>query len=682
MTRSLRILGRVLLVLTLLLAALLVLVGTFDWNRIKPALNERVSAELGRVFAIEGDLSVIWQREDGEGGWRALVPWPHFVAEQLRLGNPEWAKGGDFVSLERVEFRVAPLPLLWQQLSIPRIELGGPRASVRRLADGRNNWSFELPAKAAGAEDEASGWSLDIGTIGFDKGQVQVDDALTHTRLDVLVDPLGKPIPFSELMPAKGARPATVAAQDYAFGWQAKGRYKGQPLNGKGKVGGLLALQNADLPFPLQAEIKAGDTRITLLGTLTDPRELGALDLRLQLSGKSLAQLYPLTGVTLPETPAYSTDGRLVARLKEPGGATFHYQGFNGRIGGSDIRGDLTYVASQPRPRLSGVLASEQLRFADLAPLIGADSRAGQQARGVAARQPTDKVLPVEEFRTERWRAMDADVTFTGKRIQHSEKLPVTDLTTHVLLDDGQLSLEPLRFGVAGGTLDATIQLDGRRAPLTGKAQLKARHFKLKALFPSVQSMRNSLGELNGTADVSGTGNSVAALLGTANGNLQMLVNDGTISRNLMEIAGLNVGNYLVGRLFGDEEVKINCAAADLGLKDGLMTPRLFVVDTENALVRIDGNANFRNERLDLSVNPDSKGVRVFSLRSPLYVRGTFKHPQAGVQTVPLMVRGAGMLALGVAVAPAAALLALVAPAAGGGEDNACAPLLKQVGKR
>lgn len=681
MTRGLRFLARTVLALVLLLAALLVLVATFDWNRIKPALNERASAELGREFAIEGDLRVIWQREEGEGGWRALVPWPHFAAEKLRLGNPQWAKGGDFVSLERVEFRIAPLPLLWRQLSIPRIELGGPRASVRRLADGRNNWTFELPAKPEGEAQQPSGWTLDIGTIGFDKGQVQVDDAQTGTRLDLLIDPLGKPIPFSELLPAKGARPATVSAQDYAFGWQAKGSYKGQPLDGKGKVGGLLALQNADLPFPLQADIRAGDTRIVLLGTLTDPRELGALDLRLQLSGKSLAQLYPLTGVTLPETPAYSTDGRLVASLNEPGGARFHYQGFNGRIGGSDIHGDLTYAASQPRPKLSGTLTSEQLRFADLAPLIGADSSAGQKARGVATRQPADKVLPVEAFRTERWRTMDADVRFTGKRIQHSEKLPVTDLSTHVLLDDGQLSLDPLRFGVAGGDLDAVVRLDGRRAPLTGRARLTARHFKLKELFPNVQAMRNSLGELNGTADLSGTGNSVAALLGTANGNLQMLVNDGTISRNLMEIAGLNVGNYVVGRLFGDEEVKINCAAADLGLKDGLMTPRLFVFDTENALVQIDGNANFRNERLDLSVTPESKGVRLFSLRSPLYVRGTFKNPQAGVQTVPLMVRGAGMLALGVAVAPAAALLALVAPAAGGEEGNACAPLLQQMRK-
>lgn len=682
MTRGLRILARSLVALVLLLAALLVLVDTFDWNRIRPALNERVSAELGRPFAIEGDLRLSWQRETGEGGWRAWVPGPCFVAQGLRLGNPEWAKGGDFVRLQRVAFRVDPLPLLWRRLSIPRIDLVGPEVEVRRMADGRNNWTFELPADP-GAGERPSGWSLDIGTIGFDKGRVKVDDALGGTRLDIQVDPLGKPIPFGDLLPAKGVRPATVSAQDYAFAWRAKGRYQGQPLEGSGKLGGLLALQNADLPLPLQAEVRAGGTRIAVLGTLTDPRRLGALDLRLQLSGPSLSQLYPLTGVTLPDTPAYSTDGRLVAKLREPGGAEFRYQGFNGRIGGSDIRGDLRFVAGQPRPRLSGSLTSERLRLVDLGPLIGADSNAAQKARGAEGRQPADKVLPVEVFRTDRWRAMDADVTFSGKRIQHSEQLPLTDLSTHVLLEDGRLRLEPLRFGVAGGTLDAVLLLDGRQVPLRGQARLDARRFKLKALFPRVQAMGNSLGELNGKVDIRGSGNSVAALLGSANGDVQVLVNDGTISRNLLEIAGLNLGNYLMGRLFGDDEVAIHCAAADLGLKDGLMTPRLFVFDTENAVVQVDGTVNFRNERLDLSITPDAKGLRVFSLRSPLYVRGTFKHPEAGVQTVPLVVRGAGMLALGVAVAPAAGLLALVAPAAGGGEQgNACASLLKRMDKR
>ncbi|WP_431482772.1 AsmA family protein [Pseudomonas solani] len=685
MSRGRRILAWTTASLVLLLAALVVFVATFDWNRIKPTLNARVSETLGRPFAINGDLSVRWQREPEEEGLRAWVPWPHVKAEDLTLGNPEWAKEQQFVTLARVEASVSPLPLLWKTVTIPRIDLTEPRADLKRRADGSNNWTFDkLASTPEQADEKPSAWTLDIGAIGFDKGQVKVDDQPTQTRLEVLVDPLGKPIPFSDIVGEKAAGKAAGqgdAPQDYAFGWKVKGSYKGQALDGSGKIGGLLALKDARKPFPLQADLRIGATRIALVGTLTDPTHLGALDLRLKLAGNSLGNLYPLTGVTLPDTPAYSTDGRLVAQLQDPAGPQFHYQGFNGAIGDSDIHGDLHFVARQPRPKLSGALTSNQLRFADLAPLIGADSNAEKKERGVASKQPADKVLPVEEFRTERWRQMDADVRFTGKRIVHSDKLPFNDLDTHVVLNDGKLSLEPLRFGMAGGSLDSTIRLDGSSVPLQGSARLSARHFKLKQLFPSFEPMRTSFGELNGDADLAGTGNSVAALLGSANGNLKLLINDGAVSRGLMEIAGLNVGNYLVGKLFGDDEVKINCAAADLKLTKGLVTPRVFIFDTENALIQIDGSANLASERLDMTVTPESKGVRIFSLRSPLYVRGTFKKPDAGVKAVPLIARGAGMVVLGAVVAPAAGLLALVAPSGGGDVTNTCTPLLEKMRK-
>lgn len=518
---------------------------------------------------------------------------------------------------------------------------------------------------------------MDIGAIGFDQGNVSFDDQTLKTTMKVQIDPLGKPIPFSDIV-GKARAEKAGGAQDYAFGLKAQGRYKDQPVSGTGKIGGLLALQDASQPFPLQADVRIADTHVVLAGTLTDPRNLGALDLRLRLSGASLGNLYPLTGVTLPDTPAYETDGHLTANLHAAQGATFNYQGFNGKIGDSDIHGDLAFVASQPRPKLSGKLVSNQLLFKDLAPLIGADSNAEQKARGGASKQPTDKVLPVEEFRTERWRAMDADVEFAGKRIVHSEQLPFNDLAAHVILDDGLLRLEPLRFGVAGGNLASKIRLDGRSVPLQGRAQLTARGFKLKQLFPTFAPMQTSFGELNGDADISGRGNSVAALLGTANGDLRMLINDGAVSRSLMEIAGLNVGNYVIGKLFGDEDVQINCAAADVGIKDGLATTRLFIFDTENAIIYINGTANFASEQLDLKITPESKGLRLFSLRSPLYVRGAFAKPSAGVQAVPLALRGAGMVALGVVAGPAAGLLALVAPSSGD-EPNQCTPLLQQM---
>jgi uncharacterized protein involved in outer membrane biogenesis len=678
MTRTPKILAWTFASLVVVLAILVLIIAFFDWNRIKPTLNSKVSEELHRPFAINGNLAVIWRREPDEGGWRAWVPWPHVVAEDLSLGNPDWSKQPQMATLKRVELRLSPLALLAQRVTIPRIDLTEPNAQLQRLADGRANWTFQFDPKDPNAEP--SSWVVDIGSIGFDKGHVTLDDQTLKTQLDLLIDPLGKPIPFSEIVGDKAAKTAQdkgSAPQDYAFALKVKGQYHGQKLTGEGKIGGLLALQDATRPFPLQARVAIADTRVELAGTLTDPLNLGALDLRLKLAGTSLGNLYPLTGVTLPDTPPYATDGHLIAKLHEAGGAVFRYEGFNGKIGASDIHGDLAYVASQPRPKLSGSLVSNQLLFADLAPLIGADSNAKQKARGGESKQPADKVLPVEEFKTERWRDMDADVEFTGKRIVHSEKLPFNDLYTHLVLTDGALSLEPLRFGVAGGKLDAQIRLNGRTEPLEGNARLTARGFKLKQLVPTFEPMKTSFGELNGDADISGRGNSVATLLGTANGNLKMLINDGAISRELMELAGLNVGNYVVGKIFGDKEVKINCAAADFDIKSGLASTRLFVFDTENAIIYIDGTANMTTEQLDLTVTPESKGWRLISLRSPLYVRGKFIKPDAGVKAVPLMLRGAGMVALGVIAAPAAGLLALVAPS--GGEPNQCAPLLQQM---
>lgn len=58
-------------------------------------------------------------------------------------------------------------------------------------------------------------------------------------------------------------------------------------------------------------------------------------------------------------------------------------------------------------------------------------------------------------------------------------------------------------------------------------------------------------------------------------------------------------------------------------------------------------------------------------------MRGTFKNPNPGVKAGPLVLRGAGMLALGALVAPAAGLVALVAPS--GDQPNECEPLLQQI---
>lgn len=662
--------------LLLLIVLAIVVIATFDWNRLKPTINQKVSTELNRQFAIRGDLGVVWARPEGEKGWRSWVPWPRIHAEDVLLGNPPGIDEITMVHLPRVEATIAPLSLLSKTVYLPWIKLVKPDARLIRRSEKLNNWTFSLAGEQdKTAETTPSAWSFRLDNILFDSGRIAIDDSVTRATVTIDVDPLGKPLPFSEVT-GSGDKSAKVG--DYIFGLRAKGRYNGQPLSGSGKIGGMLALRSEGTPFPLQADFRSGNTRVALVGSLNDPLNMGGADLQLTFSGDSLGELYDLTGVLLPDTPPFKTDGRLVATFNEKNGSRFAYRNFNGRIGDSDIHGSLTYTTGEPRPKLEGDLESRQLRLADLGPLIGVDSGKGSGAsKSQKTTQPADKVLPHDRFETDKWNVMDADVRFKGGRIEHGSTLPISDLSTHVTLKNADLRLDPLKFGLAGGSISSAIHLEGDKKPMQGRAEIQARRLKLKELMPNVELMQKTLGEMNGDATIRGTGNSVAALLGSGNGNLKLLMNDGLISRNLMEILGLNVGNFVVGQIFGDDEVRVNCAAANLDIVNGVARPQIFAFDTENAVINVTGTASFASERLDLTIDPESKGIRIITLRSPLYVRGTFKNPDAGVKAGPLIARGAVAAALATLVTPAAALLALVSPSEG--DANQCRTILSQM---
>jgi len=699
MKRSRKVLSWIAGIALASVVVMLIVVATFDWNRMKPFIGDKVSQAIGRPFAINGELTVDWRR-DRNGSWPgSWLPWPEFTARDISIANPDWATQPQFAHLDALRFRLSPLPLLVHRIDVPTLQLVHPTADLERDKSGRASWDFALPENTA-----PSAWKLQLGTIGFDQGLLTLDDAASRVKLKLVVEPLQAAIPYDQIVAQQSsaareeagktlgaAAKKTLASGDvgpgpdktkssitYQFGWTAEGSYQGSPLKGKGRTGAVLALQDTTTPFPLQADVRIGDSRIALVGTLTDPLHLGALDVRLWLSGSSMARLYPITGITLPDTPPYATEGHLKAELHRSG-SHYSYQDFRGRVGGSDLAGNLMFVTGGKRPKLSGDVHSKLLQFADLAPLIGADSNTEKQQRGDATPQPADKLLPVEPFRTDRWQAMDADVTFTGTRIVRGEALPIDSLATHLVLNNGALYLDPLSFGLAGGTVRSNITLDGSRAPMRGVLELNARHLKLKQLFPTFEPMRTSFGEINGDAALDAQGNSIAALLGSANGELKLLMNDGAISKTLLETAGLNVGNIVIGKLFGDKTVQINCAATDMAASNGLFDMRLFVFDTDDAVIDVTGTVNLANEKLDLDVKPHTKGFRVFSLRSPLYVRGTLKNPNVGVQAGPLLARGAGAVALGVVAAPAAALLALVAPSHGDAGDNTCRAVLQQL---
>ena len=639
-----------LLILGALCAALFL---NFDWNRSKPWLTARISEALGRPFAINGDLSLNWDRApDAETGWRGWVPWPNLLAHDITIGNPDWAQAAPtMASIAQLTFSLNPVSLLDHRIVIPSLRFDAPNLTLERASDGRNNWSFML-------DKTPSAWRLDLRQIVLNKGSVRIVDAVKHADVKVTIDSLDQ-----------------ASAEGYGVNWHLSGRFNGENVSGSGKAGAILSLQNQVKPYPIEASLHAGKTTIHLVGSLTKPSDLAALDMRLKLSGASMAQLYPLTGIVLPETPPFSTEGHLTGVLNRLGG-NWTYDHFSGRVGTSDLAGTLQYQAKRPRPLLSGNMTSNLLQFRDLAPVVGADSNASKAKRGVPPIQPSNRVLPIEPLKSERWTSIDADIKFSGRKIIRDKGLPVDNLTTNVHLVDGVLSLTPLEFGVAGGNLSANIKLDGRDKTIKAETKIAARGLKLKELFPDFRLMDASLGELNGDASLSATGNSVAHLLGSSNGEIKMLVSDGTISKLLLEEIGLNIGSVVVRKLFGDRQVALNCMAADFTVSSGVMQVRSFIVDTDQSVLHLVGQINLAREELDLKIDPYSKGMRLISLRAPLYVTGSFKNPSVDVDKGVLALKGGSAIALAVLAPIATALMPLAN--VGRREDSGCAALLVQ----
>jgi uncharacterized protein involved in outer membrane biogenesis len=637
------------------IALVLILLSALDWNRVKPWLNQRVSEATGRPFAINGDLTLGWQAPAQPlVGWRRWIPWPHLRAKDITLGNPEWATTGPTMArVQQIDFSINLFPLLDKVISVNALILTEPQIALEVSKNGENNWIFKK-------SESKSQWQLELNDISLTRGTVRFVDPLKRADVTARIDTL------------------TEGKQD-GIAWKLSGKFNGETVSGGGKAGALLSLRQRDVKYPVEADLKIGKTQITANGTLTNPTRFSELDVNLRIVGASMAQLFPLTGLVLPETPRFSTEGRVVGKIAR-NDTHLRYEKFTGRVGSSDIAGTLEYIQQKPRPVLRGEVVSKYLNLKDLGALLGADSSEEQKKRGVESKQPPGKVLPVARFKTERWSTMDIQVQFTGTKIIRSEDLPIENLFTKVQLNNGVLSLSPLNFGVAGGKLTSDIKIDGRSNPAKAQMKIAARGLKLKELFPAVQEMRASIGELHGNAELTAIGNSPAALLGSSNGEVKALVSQGSISKFILEAMGLNLGSVVISKLFGDRQVKLNCMATDFGVTNGVMQTRIFVVDTEDATIFVDGSINLAKEELNLRILPQSKGIRIISLRAPLYVRGTFKKPDVGVDKGVVALKAGAAVVLGTVAAPLAALLALINP--GPVEDSPCGQLLAQAQKK
>jgi uncharacterized protein involved in outer membrane biogenesis len=615
----------------------------FGWGWLRAPIERMTAEKTGRVLSINGELTVHFR-------W----PAPRLHAAGVTFANPAWAKEKQMIAADSVEIAVDLPNLLRRSIVLPEVHLERPVVFLEQASGGRKNWLLDVNQQDEDARIRIDRLTLDQGRLGYDNAEQKTSIRAELTTSTTVV---GK----------------VAAGEGVAFA--AAGSYKGLAIKARGNGGPVLGLRDEETPYPLKIDLAVGRTTVKADGTITSLLKFSAMDMRLDLRGENLAQLFPLLGIAFPETRAYTFVGHIVHN-----GNTWLYDKFTGRIGDSDIAGMFQVDTGGKRPAIKAELSSKLLDLADLGTLIGsAPGRvaAARQAATVPAGTVTPKqarVIPDMPFSTDRWDSVDAEVGLKAKTIRRAKELPLEDLVTHLSLRDSVLTLDPLNFGVAGGDLNSVVTLDGRKKPIHAHAKVRARKILLSRLFPTVDLNKNSIGQINGEFDLTGTGNSVGRMLATSNGNVGLVVVGGEISKLMMETAGLHLWEILEIKVKGDRLIKLRCAVADFNVKNGSMQTDALIFDTEVTTIVGTGSIDLGQEQLDLTLNQKTKNTSPLAFRSPIYLRGNFARPDIGVDKGRVAMRALGAAALGF-VNPLLALLPLIDP--GPGKDSDCAQLVK-----
>ncbi|MHB1246338.1 MAG: AsmA family protein [Sulfuriferula sp.] len=635
-----------------LLAAIIVIIVLFmlffDWNWLRHPIERAVTDKTGRALTINGNLDV-------KLGW----PITRVQVTDITFANPAWAKQPLMFSVKRVDGGIRLPQLFERQFWLSTVKLTQPQVFLEQSPDGRKNWLLDRNQKDESAQAK-------IDRIELDKGHLTYSDPAQKTQIQAALS-------------TRQTGPQDTGTANIQF--KAQGEYKGMPLNASGSGGTILALSDETTPYPINLKASIGHTQVQADGTVTSLTRFSAVDLNIVLKGDSLDQLYPLIGIALPRTPAYSTKGHLQHSARQ-----WRYEKFTGRVGKSDLAGNMQVDSSGKRPFLQGDLTFQVLNLADLGSPVGmsqknkANSSAAAPGQQTAAAQASTKqnkggVLPDLPFRTERWNSVDADVKIQAKRIQRAKALPIENLVTRVQMRDSILTLDPLKFGVAGGTLSGAITLNGQHDPIQAKLNLHARKLMLNQLFPTIKLSKTSIGQINGDFDLRGNGNAVSKMLASSDGKVVLLIDGGEISKLMLETAGLHLWEILQLKLTGDKVIKLNCAVADFNVKKGVLQARTMLLDTQITTITGTGDIDMAQETLNLDLVPHTKVISPVALRSPIYIRGKFSKPEISIDKTKVALRSAGAIALGV-VNPFLAIIPLLDT--GPGKNSECGRVIEE----
>jgi uncharacterized protein involved in outer membrane biogenesis len=356
-------------------------------------------------------------------------------------------------------------------------------------------------------------------------------------------------------------------------------------------------------------------------GTLDLPLTERQFKLNISLQGNNLEKLNALLDAEFPPFKDFSVNGNLTANNKG-----FILRSADATIGDTHLQGSIVVETHRFKPYWTINLQSRQIQLTDFAfnawrpkqperdkdkaitrgnmvkpylvPLQRLEKTVRNPKMHLMLKLQADKVLSGKEqlgrgqfqmqLSDDAFSLQNADIELPGGRIRTSLALYIEDNAAHGHL---QLDIDKLDYGITTRLFNADSHVDG------------------------MISTRIDL-ELDGA--------NFTRLLDNATGQLDVaLWPENTRPVNILNLWATNLYLILLPEL-KKKESRVNCLVALTDLENGVMKEEFFAIDTTKLWIYGNIDVEFRQEKLELSLFPQSKTARFFSLQSPIRAYGMF----------------------------------------------------------
>lgn len=650
------------------LALLLICLALFDWNSLRPFVARRITAATGRPASIDGDLKVhLWS-------WN-----PSAEVNGLTLENPKWADRKLMFGAKRITVSVSLGRLFLGQVVVPEITLLEPSINLERDSKGRASWEL-------GESEGTPNHNTKPAKVPAIRRLI-IEDGKLH-----VVDQIRKLTFSGSLIAAEQSGKQDPAALKI----RCSGSLNSKPFRLEADGGPLLDL-TPQKPYSFDARIAASDINLETHVTVLKPFNLGNLDVKFVVSGNDLADLFYLTGLALPNTPKY----RLAATVKVSG-TKFTVDNLKGSLGTSDLSGSGEVETASGKPKLTAKLSSSTLNMADLEPTLGkpapkassisanqppvAKSRRGNapKPQELSASDPSaspadssdGRLFSDAELQVNRVRGMDADVTYKAGAVI-APKVPMKEVSFHLVLDGGVLTLNPLAFTLDQGKFSGKAQIDARHDTPVSDIDIRIDGIDLGEFKSATMKQAPLQGTMLGRFAFHGPGASFHEFASNSDGALSVVIPHGEINNVLAELTGINVLKGL-GLLISTKstQTELRCGIVDFKDQHGSLNTTTVFVDTAEVIITGRGKIDLSKETLDLAIQGDPKKLRLLRVRSPITLHGTLEHPAIGVNVGKLAEQGGVAAALGTLLTPVGAALAFIDPGLAKNKD--CTTVMAQ----